>query len=130
MQKIADNGYLQPAIVAGLLPTIDCIVQRAGRDIAAKTLKKFLQNTTYPGPDTKAEDFSFTSLVDYLSLYEKKVAKQVSRISAKEDLQNVAIIHRALVTPTGIRLPGPERENKNRVLRTYTPRATMTNSFV
>lgn len=119
VQKMAQNGYLQPAAVASLLPTIDAIVKRSGTAISTATLKMFCERTPWPGPDTEAEGFRHSSMINYLEEYEKKITKKEAVTVADQSLENVAIIHRATVTPTSIRLSGPERENKNRVLRKY-----------
>jgi hypothetical protein len=59
------------------------------------------------------------TIMDLLLKNENRAGKEQAVIDLSQSSTNVAIIHRAKVTPAGIRLAGPEAEANNRVLRKY-----------
>lgn len=76
----------------------------------------------FPGRGTRGSELSIETLIEMLQENESQPTSDSSypeNFLSDAALENVAIIHRAMVTPAGIYLTGPEAESKNRVLRKY-----------
>lgn len=95
------------------------MLSRSGTEVITVVLKKFAAAMPWPGPEVESIEFEFNTLVRYLEEFETTAKREEPWMAAKRDLENVAIIHRATVTPAGTYLTGPEAEDKNRVLRKY-----------
>ena len=120
VQQLAQNGYLRPSKVKKLLKIITEHRNRATEEVVAKALQRLMQSIPYGGPQTDPEDFNLERLSDKLQAsidaIERDEAYSKPQIKTYEE---IAPIYKALVTPVGIYLSGPEPEVKNRVLRTY-----------
>lgn len=119
IQKLVQNNYLAPAIVADLIPVLKEMTKRSGLQVCLNALKKLFPTIQYPGPDIEATEFELDSLVDKLKYNEELCKRDRPSLEDAERSDNVAIIHRAKVTPTHVLLYGPESETTNRVLRKY-----------
>lgn len=118
VQKLAQGGYLPPLIVLKLLPEIKKMLSRTPVSICVRAIRKLFNQLDFAGPDSKADEFELGAIVDLLLENECKCVREEA-IGDNSNSSNVAIIHRAKVTPTGIILQGPEAEANNRVLRKY-----------
>lgn len=120
-QKLAQDGILPPAKVVELFRRI---VDK-GEDIDDATLipalRKVAQRIPYAGPQTDAEELSIDRLTALLADIQESIRSEAlySAASLVEKHEHIALIHKAMVTPTGTYLSGPEPEVKNRVLRKY-----------
>ena len=121
IQKLAQDSYLSPHTVLKLLPEIRDMKGRTDISACVSAIRKLFYQIEFPGPDTEATEFELDQLIELLQENEKLARKESLIIEEEEPRasDNVAIIHRAKVTPTGIRLFGPEPESNNRVLRKY-----------
>jgi RNA dependent RNA polymerase len=124
VQRLAQNGYLAPAQVIDLLPHILQIGLRSGGFVGAEAVRKLSRQLPYAGPEVDGEVFAIEHLKKLLSENEKASMRELS-ISSSIAQQNphIGLVHKAIVTPAGIYLEGPEPETKNRVLRQYSEHA-------
>lgn len=120
MQKLAQNGYLSPAKVVELLAVVSRHAKERDVRIVTQSVRTLCGQIPFAGPATEASDLSLETLTQML------VENQESMIRGETYLPNladqydhIAPVHKAMVTPTGIYLYGPEPEVKNRVLRKY-----------
>ncbi|KAL8923902.1 MAG: hypothetical protein Q9208_004339 [Pyrenodesmia sp. 3 TL-2023] len=120
LQRLAQNGYLPPYKVLQLMQAMKRAFAHAEGPALAAALRKFYTQIPYAGPGTEASELSSTALLELLVdnyhqvLREDQYSKDLSR-----QYEHIASIHKAMVTPAGIYLSGPEPEVKNRVLRQY-----------
>jgi hypothetical protein len=123
VQRLAQNNYLHPAKVLLLLPEVENMLKRNINNVSVciAAVRKLCTQISFAGPETDASDFRFAELVSLLKSNEAQFQKEGVPVdmASKSNSNNVAIIHRARVTPTGIYLQGPAPESKNRVLRRY-----------
>jgi hypothetical protein len=127
IQKLVQNNYLAPSVVADMIPTITEMTERSHIDICVNALRKLFPKIPYPGLDVEAMDFQLDNLIDILKDNEELCKRDGPSLQESTRSDNVAIIHRAKVTPSHIFLYGPEPETTNRVLRKY---AKHHNSFL
>ncbi|CZR69102.1 related to RNA-directed RNA polymerase [Phialocephala subalpina] len=129
VQKLAQNNYLPPSTVLGLFDTVTDILNRSGLAVAVATMRNLCDNINFPSPTVDAVDFELPSLIQYLLDIEEQIVKITPSMSSNYEkrFHNVATVHRALVTPTGIIFSGPKAESNNRILRKY---ATNQDSFL
>jgi hypothetical protein len=122
IQKLAQNNYLLPEVVVQLLPEVARMKERSSLPVCLSAIKKLFTQIPFPGPDIEAEKLEAESIIDLLRDNEANYTKYgltVDDINAQERSENVAIIHKVKVTPSGYYLYGPEPEGNNRVLRQY-----------
>lgn len=122
IQKLVQNNYLLPSVVIGLLPEITRMTERSPISVCISAIRKLFMQIPFPGTDIEAEQFQLESIVDLLrdnENYYNTEGVSLDEIGTKERSENVAIIHRVKITPSGTLLYGPEPENNNRVLRKY-----------
>jgi hypothetical protein len=90
--------------------------------VCVGSLKKLFTQIPFAGPGTEADQLEVASIIELLQSNENNYNKyglSVDDINAQERSENVAIIHKVKVTPSGTYLYGPEPESNNRVLRKY-----------
>lgn len=122
IQKLAQNGYLSPNMVLLLLPEIKKVADRSSMQTCANAVRKLCNQIDFPGSEKEAVDFELDTIINLLKDNEKQCKMDgLALVQVAHSLVsgNVAIIHRAKVTPAGIYLSGPEPETNNRVLRKY-----------
>ena len=122
IQKLAQNNYLLPEAVIHLLSEVARMVERSSISVCLSAIKKLCTQIPFPGPDTESEQLDIESIIDLLRENEENYNKHglsVDEINVKGRSENVAIIHKVKVTPSGSYLYGPEPEGNNRVLRKY-----------
>ncbi|CZS94939.1 related to RNA-directed RNA polymerase [Rhynchosporium graminicola] len=118
--KLALDGYLPPLTVLKMIPDIQDMVRRTPIPICVKSIRKLFNQLSYAGPDSEATEFELEELLQYLKDNEEQCQREDAAVD--KDLkgsENIAIIHRVKITPSSIRLCGPEVEANNRVLRKY-----------
>jgi hypothetical protein len=122
IQKLAQNNYLLPETVLSLIPEITRMMKRSSLSVCVGSLKKLFTQIPFAGPGTEADQLEVASIIELLQSNENNYNKyglSVDEINAQERSENVAIIHKVNVTPSGTYLYGPEPESNNRVLRKY-----------
>jgi hypothetical protein len=98
------------------------MAERSTEAVSINAVKKLASQIDFPGPDTDPDDFKLEALMKLLEENEshfKRTGTELDGIELEEKSQNVALIHRAEITPSSIRLGGPQQETTNRVLRKY-----------
>lgn len=119
-QRLAQNGYLPPKTVLELLSGV--VDSSSGRNdaIMVASLRKFSNQLEYPGPGLDASELSVHTLITKLAQNQELVERELLFSPGfHEQYEHIAPVHKAMVTPTGIYLSGPEPEVKNRVIRKY-----------
>jgi hypothetical protein len=120
IQILAQDGYLSPFTVLKLLPVFIELSQRCKTNVVVSATRKFANSISYHRPETDAADFDVQTLSKTLRECRDAAEKEMKGgYEAAVVSENVATIHRARVTPSTIRLHGPEPESNNRVLRRY-----------
>ncbi|KAH6704064.1 rna-dependent rna polymeras-like protein [Leptodontidium sp. MPI-SDFR-AT-0119] len=118
--KLALDGYLPPITILKMIPTIQDMARRTPIPICVKSIRKLFNQLSYAGPDSEATEFGLDDLLQYLKENEEQCKREDNAVD--KDLKgskNIAIIHRVKITPSAMRLCGPEVESNNRVLRKY-----------
>ena len=121
IKKLAQNGILGPATVVELLAGVARLYERH-QDVATTTqsVRTLLNQIPFPKPGVEASTFSLESLFELLLQNEESILREDSySIRSTTGYDHIAAVHKVWVTPTGIRLYGPEDEVKNRILRKY-----------
>jgi RNA dependent RNA polymerase len=122
MQKLAQDAYLPPSTVIELLPEVSLMARRSGTAITVSAIRKLFHQVDYRGPEAEAYQFNLETLLETLRDNEKRSKREElysEESTGATESENIANIHRAMVTPAGVYLRGPEPETKNRVLRKY-----------
>ncbi|RYP29813.1 hypothetical protein DL767_006554 [Monosporascus sp. MG133] len=126
-QALVQNGYLLPQTVEQLLRHLMKLSapkrganSRSLCPISAMAVKKLFSQISFPGPETKASEFSWREIWSYIEANEREVRQGlISELSSERARQNLVMVYKVQVTPTRIILQGPEPEAKNRILRKF-----------
>jgi hypothetical protein len=119
LQKLAQNGYLTPLKVVDLIPEMKKMVSRSGDRVCVSAIRRLFRQIPYAGPDTEAKYFGLPHLATLLRQIESGLISGGLYSDEPISSDQVAIIHKATVTPSGVYLYGPYGECNNRVLRKY-----------
>lgn len=120
MQKLAQNGYLSPDLVVELLAVVSRHVQERDIKIVTQSVRTLSGQIPFAGPTTEASDLNLETLTRMLVENQESIIRGETYLPDLADqYDHIASVHKAMVTPTGIYLYGPEPEVKNRVLRKY-----------
>jgi hypothetical protein len=119
LQKLAQNGYLSPLKVVDLLPELKEMFARSGSRVCVSAIRRLSRQIPYAGPDTEAKHFNLHHLTTLLKRIESELKLGGLYPDEPTLSDQVTLIHKATVTPSGIYLYGPEAECNNRVLRKY-----------
>jgi hypothetical protein len=122
IQKLAQNSYLLPRVVLGLLPEIRAMTARSSLPVCISAVRKLFSQINYPSLDSEATEFQVDGVIELLKENEqsfKTNALLLEYPGFQGRSENVAVIHRAKFSPTGVFLYGPEPESNNRILRKY-----------
>jgi RNA dependent RNA polymerase len=122
VQRLAQNGYLTPARVLELLPHVFQVSVRSGGRTTAEAVRKLSRQLPYAGPEVDGKRFAVDNLNELLIDSEKAMIRELSHHTKPQHL-HIGLVHKAIVTPAGIYLEGPEPETTNRVLRAYADHA-------
>ena len=121
LQRLAQNGYLSPPMVLKVMKVVGHIFPSITHSIAIAAIRRLDNQIPYAGPDTDASELSLETLSDLFAENVKMVIRERAySVGLAEMYDHIAPIHKAMVTPAGTYLSGPEPEVKNRVLRKYT----------
>ena len=121
MKKLAQNGILGPSTVVELLASVARLYER-NQDVATTTqsVRTLLNQIPFPKPGVEASKFSLRRLSELLVQNQESIIREDSYFTKPTTgYDHIAAVHKVIVTPTGIRLYGPEEEVKNRILRKY-----------
>jgi hypothetical protein len=120
MDRMARNGFLAPLKVIELLPTVRNMTLVKGSDVVAHALRNLARSLPVPGPDT-CKHYSASSLetelLSFADDYDSGASDNPYKLVKRH--KHVKLVHRAVITPTGFYLEGPDPEPQNRVLRRY-----------
>ncbi|TLD04595.1 RNA-dependent rna polymerase like protein, partial [Venturia nashicola] len=120
MDCLARNGYLPPSKVVELLPTVRDVLQDNDKDIVAHCLRSLARSLPIPGPDS-CKLYTIASLehelLELVDSYDGGAPDNPYELNRKH--QHINLVHRVMITPTGVHLLGPDPEPTNRVLRQY-----------
>jgi hypothetical protein len=123
IRRLATNGHLTPRQILSIIPDILKILQRSGVTTCIAAMQRFRTQIPWAGAETDANDLDVPSLVQLLKSAETYALSNDEYLNSDGSFghaaENVAMIHRVLVTPAGIYLYGPDAEPMNRVLRKY-----------
>ena len=120
MDRMARNGYLSPLKVIELLPAVRNMSLDKGPDVVAHALRNLARSLPIPGPDTCKHYLASSlesELLSFADDYDSGVSDNPYELVKRH--KHVKLVHRAVVTPTGLYLEGPDPEPTNRVLRRY-----------
>lgn len=120
LQRLAQNGYLPPSRVVDLMDAVSKLTTETSWPVMTKAIQRLSEQIPYAGPATDASELSLQTLSDQLRENIASIVKEQSYSKGlSEQPEHIAQVFKAIVTPTGIYLYGPEPEMKNRVLRKY-----------
>ncbi|KAL4779082.1 RNA dependent RNA polymerase-domain-containing protein [Aspergillus varians] len=124
LQALVYNAYLPPYVIRDLtrkLATIFKTRKTAGkRPISVNSMKKLLTLIGWPSPFGDPAAFTTDGLLEMITNSDQDLHDGVIQAdSLFRRSQNVAYIHRVMVTPSRITLHGPEVEPMNRILRRF-----------
>jgi hypothetical protein len=119
-QRLAQNGILPPSRVVELLKSIAGKEEDIDDATLIPALRKLALQIPYAGPHTDSSELSVDTLAAKLGEIQESIKSEaLSSSGISEKYEHIALVHKAMVTPAGIYLSGPEPEVKNRVLRKY-----------
>ena len=120
MQKLAQNGYLTPLTVGQLLPVVSSHLENTSATVVIQSVRNLFGQIPFAGPETESSELSIDALTEVLVQSQSSIMRAECYSTGLADrYDHYASIHKAMVTPAGIYLGGPEPEVKNRVLRKY-----------
>lgn len=120
LQKLAQNGYLPPPKVLRFMDAIVHVVESVADSVATAAIRRLHNQIPFPGPNTESSELSLQTLSEsFVRNMEAVVRERAYSAGIDQTYDHIAPIHKAMVTPAGIYLSGPEPEVKNRVLRKY-----------
>jgi hypothetical protein len=121
IERLAVNGILPASKVLAFLPSISRVFAMTGLEATSSALRRLAREIGSPGPETQARDYSVATLEqllkDYATSYQD--ASPYNPYELAKRYNHINLVHKVFVTPSGIRLQGPEPESTNRVLRMY-----------
>lgn len=125
LDRLARNGYLSPTKVSSLLPVVADLHDVFGLQPVLSAIRRLSREMPFAGPETEPLNLSLGNLEhllrSYCAQYEPTSPSDPYELTKRYAHMN--LIHKLIVTPSGLRLEGPEVEPTNRVLRSY-PSAT------
>lgn len=120
LSRLAQNGYLPPSQVVALLPATQAAWNQKGPDSVSYALTRLARSLPGPGPSTYSVYTSASleaSLRELAESYDSHAHDNPYELVKRH--QHINLVHRVLVTPTGLYLEGPDPEPTNRVLRPF-----------
>lgn len=123
LYRLARNGILPPLRVRELLPKIAHMHTQFGLDAVLSAVRQFARQLPLSGHGTDYKELSNTALEQTLQDLEDAYDNHQNNLENPYELAkrhtHINLIHKAIVTPTSVRLEGPFPEPTNRVLRRY-----------
>lgn len=121
IERLARNAVLSPLRVMQLLPKIKSLHETYGAEPTSHAIARLSRQLPFAGPDVEASEFSLArlekTLEDSAGSYDRFATDNPYTIARRH--AHIKMIHKVIVTPTGLYLEGPEPEPTNRVLRRY-----------
>ena len=117
--RLAQNGYLPPIKVVNFINSVLEHSASVSWEVITRAIQRLADQIPYAGPGTDSFDLSLQALSRKLGDNVESIVKEDSYTQHSEQPGHIAQVLKAVVTPTGIHLYGPEPEIKNRVLRIY-----------
>ena len=128
LQMLVQNGYLPPPKVRQLIKVIAHYSPDVTKPVMISAIQRLGNQIPFAGPNVESSDLSLETLSETFRGNIKAIIRERAYSSDVTEIYNhIADIHKAMVTPAGIYLSGPEPEVKNRVLRKY---AAFSNYFL
>ncbi|KAE9375996.1 rna-dependent rna polymeras-like protein [Stipitochalara longipes BDJ] len=123
IRRLASNGILTPGQILSIVPDIVKILQGSGVDICIAAIRRLPTQIPWAGIETDAKDLDIPSLIRLLKSSEEYALNNDESLNSDGSFghasDNMAMIHRVMITPAGMYLDGPDSEPMNRVLRKY-----------
>ena len=120
LQMLAQNGYLPPPKVLEFIKVIARYLPDVTHSVITAAIRRLGNQIPYAGPGAESSELSLEHLSDLLRDNIRSIIRERAySADIAEVYDHIAPIHKAMVTPAGIYLSGPEPEVKNRVLRKY-----------
>lgn len=120
MHRLARNGILAPSKVVELLAVVAYHLESNDAATVAQSIRNLYDQIPYAGPDIEAFEVSMRALSEFLVQNQESIVRGESYSNGlAEQYDHIGSVHKAMVTPTGTYLYGPDPEVKNRVLRKY-----------
>ena len=121
LQKLAQNGYLEPSKVESLLPVVARHIEaNQSATTVAESVRNLGAYLPFAGPETEAAELSIGALSGYLVHNQASIIREETSLGGlAHGYDHIALVHKATITPVGTYLYGPDPETKNRVLRRY-----------
>ncbi|KAF2014265.1 RdRP-domain-containing protein [Aaosphaeria arxii CBS 175.79] len=124
LEALVKNGYLLPWIVQALLERLakeyNTMAMKHGFVVSSAAIKKLFSQIQFPSVYVDASEFEVDWLYETILANEKEIQGGGGAVLISEKgRQNLTMIHKVNVTPSGITLYGPDPESKNRILRRF-----------
>ncbi|KAL9584990.1 MAG: hypothetical protein Q9212_001787 [Teloschistes hypoglaucus] len=120
LQALAQNGYLPPYKVLDLMESIKNEFYTVDHQTLAAAVRRLRLQIPFPGVGTESSELSIDTLQLRLVKNYSAIQQEIAYCqNITEQHEQLAMVHKATVTPAGTYLEGPEPEIKNRVLRKY-----------
>lgn len=121
LDRLARNGYLTPKKVSSLLQVVSSLLETYDLQPVLWALRRLSRDIPFAGYDTDPSELSIGKLEEDLQMYctEYDQSSPTNPYELAKRHAHVILIHKLVVTPSGVRLEGPEAEPTNRVLRSY-----------
>jgi hypothetical protein len=113
--KLVLNGHLPPKSVTSLVHIlVDALTKGRSALHCAEALRQFDRDLPWPGPQTPYKEMAPKAMEDLLKqlIDGGQAENSTSRAVRRND--TLALIHHAVITPTGLYLEGPEPEVSSR----------------
>ncbi len=119
VQRLVQNCYLPPNKVSEILHAIEIVFKRSGELLCVNVLRSLFREIPYASPDVDPDLFDTLKLCKRIVTLESDFRNFRSLLEGPVATAQVAVVHKVLITPSGVYLEGPEGESNNRVLRKY-----------
>ncbi|KAJ4360687.1 uncharacterized protein N0V89_001254 [Didymosphaeria variabile] len=130
LEALARNAFLPPWTVQSLLWKINTRLEESLDPdmkyslekplVSAEAVRKLLSQIPFPGIDIDASVFDPEKIWDYLEQNEQEIQSGCHKdLITERGRENLTMVHKITVTPTGITLHGPDPEARNRILRRF-----------
>ncbi|GME35173.1 RNA-dependent RNA polymerase eukaryotic-type [Neofusicoccum parvum] len=120
VERLTRNGYLPPDKIIPLLPAIQHLSRLEGIIPTTVAIERLSRKLPLPVPYIESENLEDGFLAKTLAQYAQEFEFEGSIYDSDSWNNNqCALVHRAVITPAGTYLEGPEPEAGNRVLRQY-----------
>lgn len=95
------------------------LVRKLGEIRVAEGIRSLQYSQPFASPKANRQKFELYYLLQTIELKATKFQRRGSIYDVARKHEHVALIYKAMISPAGLWLVGPELETKNRVLRKY-----------